>query len=436
MRKFTLVLLMFGLCTVTSALPLSLSESYHAALEHNSQRKLQFERATEANARIDEVSGQRLPALSALGSATHNGDVQKVKLGSTSIAFQPDNSYRAMLQVSQVIYDANRVGNTIEVQRQNLLRTEHDRVKLEHDLAYAVSAAYWSWALISRVEKVAYEAMLSSRDHANIAQQRFIAGQLSRFDVLRANVQADQFATNLESARSNRFRSEQNLCYWTGLAIDSNATPTDSLRYRQFSVDFDSIMSVAKLNRPEFAQFERQKKIAELGIRLSKVGWYPILTGSANVAWANGSDPINPNKLLRTWAVGAQLSYPLFDGWQTRAKIAESRSASKQTDWLIHDFERIVANDIRNEVISLVDAEHRLRLQERYVTQAEEAHRLAREQFVNGQLSTRDVSDSELALSNARMSREQALYDWTMAYVGLRKATGELQSDVLQGNSK
>jgi len=435
--RFSLLLLFITLfITQSYAETLTIRECYRAALEYNAQRKLQTERMSETSARIDEAAGQRLPSVSVNGSATHNGDVEVVKLGMSSFSMMPDNSYRGVLQLNQVLYDGNRVSNTIAVQKQNLERNELDRNKSEHDVAYAVSAAYWNWTLSCRVEKVASESKISSRNNADLVQKRFEAGQVSRFDVLRANVQAEQFATNWESAIANRTRAAQNLSYWTGIAIDTNRVPADSLTFFNISSNYDSLLAIAKFTRTEFSQFEKQKNIANIGIRLSKVGWYPMLTGSANVMWANGTDPFDPNKLLRSWSIGAQLNYPLFDGWQTRAKVEEAQSVSKQTDWQILDFERSVGNEIRNGLIGLSDAEHRLRLQDSYVSQAEEAYRLAQEQYSSGQLSGRDVTDAELALSNARMSREQAMYDWTMAFVGLHKATGELRNDLLRGTTK
>ena len=94
MRRMTLILSLLAITYNGITAPLSLHDCYQAALDYNAQRKLLSERLHENTARINEVSGQRLPSVTLLGSATHNGDVEKVNLGSSTFSMMPDNSYR------------------------------------------------------------------------------------------------------------------------------------------------------------------------------------------------------------------------------------------------------------------------------------------------------------------------------------------------------
>ncbi len=427
-RLVQLILCLLPLSVFASNL--SLSDCYRDALQYNAQRSVLIEKSNELDSKIDEISGQILPSLSANGIVTHNGVITEAKFGNQIIKFSPDNSYRFGFQASQLIFDGKRVSNTIELQRINRTRSTSDRDKIEQDLAYSVTTSYWNWVLSRKVEGVARKSKESSFDNANLAQKRFEAGQISKFDLLRAQVQADQFLTNWESAKANRSRAIRMLSYLTGRSINDSDEPSDSLQYRLTDYSLDSLMSVAIQKRIEFTQLKQMKSLTEIGIKLSKVGYYPMVNGTANLIWANGQDMFHPNDLKQNWTIGIQLNYPIFDGHQTRARVQQSKSQLKQVDWQASDIERIVSNEMKLALIALDDAERRLRLQDRYVTQAEEAYQLARNEFVGGQTSSRDVADAELALSTARMSREQALYDWTIALASVKKATGELRFEL------
>jgi len=431
----TLAIVIWLLLTASTAeaAPLSLKECYEAAIEQSLAWRLSGEKLNESGARIAEAEGARLPVVNAAASVTHNGNVQTVKFGASSMQFQPDNSYRIGLTASSLLYDGNRLANVVTLQKEALHLTELDRARVEQDLAGSVSSAYYVWVLLREVEEVMAASAESSKEHLKLAEARYEAGQLSRFELSRTRVQTDQFTANAETATSNRRRAVQTLCFLTGLTIGDQTVPTDTLRDVPFSVSFEVALEAAQKNRIEYEIARQAKAVSMRSLAITRAGLYPMATANANLAWANGSDMSDMNKLVNSWSVGIGVSYPIFDGKQVKRRIEAGESAVRQSELTSANLDVVVGNELRFALITLEDSRRKLDLQFSYLDQAAEALRLAREQFRLGMATSQDVSDAELAYEMAQTNRAQALYDWTMAVISIRKASGELTSNIKRG---
>ncbi|MDK9701151.1 MAG: TolC family protein [bacterium] len=418
-------LLAFGF-HVANAQPVSLDDCFLAASQHNANRKLSSEKLVEVSAKIAEAKGQRGPTVALTGSAVHNGDVTKMNFGATSIQFQPDNSYRVGFTANQTLFDGKRLKYNQTMQELMLNRIRSERVRTELDLAYQVSSIYNRWISVTIIERIAKLSATSAQEHAALTEKRFLAGQVSKLDKLRASVSANQMEVNALNAVANQRRVIETINLLTGLTLSESNFPSDTATSSHAKPTLESGLQAAKELRPEYRQLAANRAIAATGVTIAKSGLYPMVSASTNLLWVNGSDPYNPDKLKRQWNVGIQCNYNLFDGKQSKARIEAAKSSYRQVDIFINDFAYTIRNEIEQALISLDDAERRVAMQRVYVEQAEEAHRMATVQFAAGQTSAQEVSDAELALSTARLNCEQARFDYRNALLEYEKATGEL----------
>lgn len=409
---------------------ISLKECYQASLRQSVAYQTDQEKLVELDAKLSEAEAARFPTLNAAGSLTHNGNVQTISLGKSSFQVLPDNSLRFGLAATGIIFDGRRLETAANLQRESARLTEIDVEKVEQELASSVTSAYWSWVLSIHTEGITRTSAKSAQDHLDLVKKRYDAGQISRFEVIRAEVQRDQFNTNASNATSNRRRATQVLAFVTGLPITDDSTPADALNDKAFAATFDIAFETAKCNRVEYKLVQQASSLAAQGIKINEAGLYPLATANAGLNWANGANMTDPDKLINSWSVGVGVSYSIFDFGQTRARIEAAKSQRRQSELSRLTLDQVISNDVQLGIIALKDARAKIDLQASYAAQAEEALRLAKESFAVGQVTSQDVADAELALASAKLSQVQALYEWTMAVASLKRATGELRSEL------
>src|SRR5690606_9545377 len=97
-----------------------------------------------------------------------------------------------------------------------------------------------------------------------------------------------------------------------------------------------TLVATARTKRPELAQLDLQVAAAEANIDAARATRRPVLSASAQTAWApaTGVDLPNPS-----WSVALSLSWQAFDGGRTAADVrvaqANRESALAQRDALL-----------------------------------------------------------------------------------------------------
>jgi outer membrane protein TolC len=131
-----------------------------------------------------------------------------------------------------------------------------------------------------------------------------------------------------------------------------------------------------------------------------------------------------------SWNISANLSIPVFTSGLVHARIREAQANLKAAQDALTQAQQGVGLDVRSAILNIHNAEERRRTAAANVTQAAEALRIARVRFESGVSTLVEVTDAEVALTQARTNQVNAEYDYLVAQANLKKATGALLSSV------
>jgi outer membrane protein TolC len=178
------------------------------------------------------------------------------------------------------------------------------------------------------------------------------------------------------------------------------------------------------LKRPEISQLKYQKQMAGQGLKLARASNLPSFAVSATYNfWA---DQLNFRK--DTWqsfyTVNLVFTIPLFNGFATSARVAQSKAMIKELGFTQKGLIDIIKFEVRKAILRLQEAKESLLSQEKNVEQAQESLRIAELNFSEGLATTLDISSAQAALSQAKTNYSQALYDYVMSLAELDKAMG------------
>ncbi len=186
----------------------------------------------------------------------------------------------------------------------------------------------------------------------------------------------------------------------------------------------DSLINIADKQRPELilardteARSMSQRQLASLGDR-------PRLYFNAMTGLKNGYEP-NLNTWRGNFAAGVNLNIPLFNGHRTKHQVAQAQAGLLGARARTAELERQINAEVMKAAAGVNSSLEKFASTETQVHQAEQAVSMARVRYSSGVITNLDLLDAEMTLSQTKLIRLRAFYDYTVSLNELDRATGK-----------
>jgi len=347
--------------------------------------------------------------------------------GSVKIEIGEDNDFSGSASVSQILWAAGRVSAGLEAAKEYLESYRYRELATSDYVRFSVKEAYYGALLAAEILRIEEKASAAAGEAARIARVGFEQGVVSKFDLMRADVELANRKAPLVKARNDFDQAIIVLKRRCGLEAADEIGLADSLTAAAHPAGLDSVIAAMHAGSAEIKALEHAVGAQKQFLRIAKADRYPMLrlTGyyAVQTQWSN--DLIPPDDLIaKSAAVQIGLQIPIFDGFSAKGKIgkakADVRSAEIELDRVVRDKELAVRQSylsIENALIALEGREESARL-------AEEAHRLALVRLENGLATPIERLDAELAMTAARAQLAESLFSSRMAQAYLELAVG------------
>jgi outer membrane protein TolC len=124
------------------------------------------------------------------------------------------------------------------------------------------------------------------------------------------------------------------------------------------------------------------------------------------------------------WEINLTLQWSLFDGGNRIARRREARSLLDAAQASIRAVELDIARQVEQAAIAVQEADERIQAAQVAVVSAVENFRLAQGRFDAGVGTILELTDAQLALTQAQSSEAQALADYRIELARLQRALG------------
>ncbi len=291
-------------------------------------------------------------------------------------------------------------------------------------LIYDVKSAYYELLRAQAQEEVALAAVEVAKTRLKDANARYAAGTAPKFDVMRAEVDVANLNQQLIRAQSRVAMARASLNKVLGIDVNSQTkvAPIDvTVDTSKPEPEFDWALQEAYSRRPEIKTGETAFELARKNVKLQRTGILPTLAATANYNYdfrVSGFSTSN-----ESWVALLHLSMPIWDGGVTKAKVDQANADVEKSAQTLQNIKLAVALDVKNATLALKDALKRMATAEQNVKLAEEALRLANVRYNAGVSTMVELSDAELALTQARTEHVNARYDYAAALAAFEKAT-------------
>ena len=159
-----------------------------------------------------------------------------------------------------------------------------------------------------------------------------------------------------------------------------------------------------------------------MNVKLAGSGHYPILKGAAGYGWIGDDFP-----LKNEWNAGANLSIPIFTGFNVKYSVEEARAKLKSQMANVESIRQGVRLDVTQSMLSITEVRKRIDVARETLTYAKQNRELAEGRYAEGVGNAIEVTDAITSEKTALTSYASALYDYRIAVANLEKAMGELK---------
>ncbi len=444
------ILLLLSTCTVSAqeSKTLTLKDSIQIARQTNLSIQTTQERVKSAEAQVRAAHAGLLPNVSLNSSYRYAGVLPKSVLEAggafgppgaggemppfssvgdnneniIELEFGAHHNFQADVTLNQPIFAWGRYYKNYQSAKLNLEAAHKELDAAYNQLVLDVSETFYRVLLSFEFVKVSEQTVELVEKQLKIAQNLFEAGASTNFDILRAEVL-------LANAKSNLIRAKNGervamAVYKNVLNIDlsDSIKVQGSLEQPILEFDLEPLIQQAMEKRPELHQLQFTEGAAKKQVDVAKTRNRPALSFFTNYQFDHNERLVEMNRI---WNLGFALNVPIFDGLATRAAVKQAESGLKQTQLGKQQVTDAIELEVRSAYLNLLEAKTLIDVQRETVAQAQESVRIANLRYENGMITSVELTDAQLALSQAEANRLQSLHDYAVGLARLEKAIGQ-----------
>ncbi|RYU93855.1 TolC family protein [Emticicia agri] len=413
---------------------LTLEQAVQKGLENRIELKSQNLNVQIASAENEKVKARWLPQVNGNADVRWNTQLQTTVLpfalpgsgeSQTEIKLGRPFNNSFMVQAEQKVYDANKkidraVNDTqVEAQKNNL-------EQLRINLRQAITEAYYNSVFAKERLSLSTLALQRANSYFEVGQARFDQGAVLKNDL-------DKLELDVSNARLAQTKNQQDYDL-SLISLQYQLNTTDKVEPGE---DLQAIFNYSQIidnqsnieRRTEIKAEELNLRINQLNVQKQLARNKPMVSAYGNYSYFQLAETLNPFE-KGTWFpanyIGIRASVPIFDGRQARLASNDFKVRQQintlNTERLKSDFSyesKSTWNTLQQSKLNLEEARKNIALAQRIL----ETDKF---RFEKGVILLSDLKNTEYALQSAENQYLSSIYNFLIASVRYKKASGNL----------
>ena len=459
---FATMLLGFTVANAQTEYRLTVKEAVNLALNNVADIKNLRIDSLKQEAQNKEILGSAMPQVSGSGQVAHYLTLPKIlfpSAGKTDVytvlnqegvkdgsgnTIQPKNEFTvqefsfvqpwsitAGVSLNQLLFQPDVFVGLIA--RKTSIEYAKENIKVQEDKTREqVQKAYYQVLIAELQLKTLQQSLQRFEKLLSDQGQLFKNGFIEKLDIDKTTVSFNNTKSSETQLKNIIELGYASLKFTMGLAQNDKIVLTDKLNNETVKDNVLDDGTVNYNNRSEVRLLNTVQKLQELDVRRNKLGYAPTLAffyqfqqqGQLNKNFSafTGQNWFWFNSNL----IGLNLSIPIFDGFQRKYKIQQSKYTLDKTINSIEnikkaiDFEQNAAKiNLRNAIINMDAQQNNLEL-------AERVYNTTKKKYEQGVGSSFEILQSDTELQRAQGNYFDALYNAVVAKISYLKAIGQL----------
>jgi len=398
----------------------SLGDLYQQALKNSEKIKYAEENLFIAKTGKDKAWSLLMPRVTAYG--TYNR-FSEDKYNPTGILIQPYESGNWGVRIDESFSLSARELKALKIAGQIITKSEFDLDAARTDFVLAVAASYYDVMKTRKALEIAAANMERLTQYRNSVEKKFKVGELTKTALLRAEGELSGArsvylkATNaLKIARAALVRA-------TG--IEENFRLKETPLPGEDKALLESLRADALAGRADLKSYDVNKNMAEEQVGFARGAFWPNV-GLFAIYNRADQDPSGATLNGESVLAGVSLTFPFFEGGLRMAELREAKARQRQAQLAYDDFRKSVDIELQAAYLDVQTQRGTLKFLEDQLAFAQDNYNAVMRQFDNGLATSLDVMDANSLLLSADNNVAEALYNYQLAHLKLKKSSGTL----------
>ena len=359
-------------------------------------------------------------------------------------------SYQRTLKKQVMVMDMGGNPMTIEVGRDNNITTSAsasmplvyaslwESLKLSGmDVEMAVEQARSSKiSMIKQVKQAFYAVLLAQKSFEVVSQvydnaqrnyektlQRFNVGKASELERLRSEVTMMNAEPSVSSAENAVLLATWQLKAVMGVDLNTEVEVVGDLNDYTVQMLAPYVSEDDLSSNSSLLQLDIQDRMLESTIRMQKKQYLPTLAASINFNYsAMGNDSLN---WYPSSTAALSLNIPVFDGFQKRFNIKQTKVTRNMLTLQREDTERNLRIAIRNYNDQMALCIKNYEAANATVEIAQKSYDISEKMYEVGKATQVELNDSQVSLMKAQLTQAQAVYNFMVTKASLDEIIGK-----------
>ncbi|MDR1984513.1 MAG: TolC family protein [Prevotellaceae bacterium] len=347
------------------------------------------------------------------------GQSQEIQVGS-------DNSYSGGIQINLPLY-APSLYKTINLTKTDIELAEEKAHASKLDLINQVAKAYYQLLLAQDSHNVLEKSYKNAEENYKNIAAKYTQGLVSEYDKIRAEVQMRSIKPNVVSAANGvrlamlQLKVLMGIDPTTEIAVEGNLKDYER---GMFTRQIQASMSNLEQNS-DLKQLDLNTEMLKKQLSIQRTNYLPTLSASFGYMYTslNNDFRVFHYKWFPYSTLGLNLNIPLFDATiskktkQIKIQIQQMQDVRLNTERQLNMLAQSYMDNMSASVEQVISNKES-------INQAEKGRMIAAKRYEVGAGTILEINDSEVALTQAELVYNQAIYNYLTAKADLYKTLG------------
>ena len=411
-------------------LMLTLEDALRIALEENPTVQI-ADQTVEAKKYAKRGTYAALwPEISA--SATYQRYIKKQRLhfAGQTIEVGTANNYSAGLQAAMPVVNA-QLWKSLKLSAMDVELAVEQARGSRVDMVEQVSKAFYQVLLAKDSYNVYKRVYDNAVENHKIVEKRYSVGQVSEYDFITSQVSVANAEPNVFNAQNSIVVALWQLKALLGLDLDKDIDCAGSLADFEALMNAHIDMNLNLDNNTTMRQLDIQERMLEKSVEMVKSTNLPTLALSINYNITSMAEDFKfSNYQWNPYSVAIlSLNIPIFSGGKRRAELAQAKINLQNIQLQRENAERQLHTAMMQYSTTMETNLKQYHASSQTISQAKRGYDIAVKRYEVGGGTLVDIDNSQLAYTQAELSRSTAIYNYLVNQVSLEKVKGTLSQE-------
>ena len=414
----------------TSATVISLDKALEIALSGNAAVKV-ADKEIEAKGYARKGTYAALfPQVAASGSfnRTLKKQVMTMDIGGASQSFEVGrwNTVNAGISASMPLVNA-QLWKSLSITGEDVELAVEKARNSKLQMVTQVKQAYYSALLAKELHQVYRSVYENAVANCELTEKKYNASKASELDLTRARTAVANAVPNLYDSQNAIILSLWQLKALMGVDLDLSIDVADSLLAYSDGLAYMAPEQIDLSGNSSLRQLELQAAELADNIKMQKYANLPTL--SASFAYQVNAMENEFNFSEYQWhpysTVGLSINIPIFTGGRNYHSVKQAKVQQQQLAIQREDAERNLRVSIMSSLNTMDMAGKSYASAKEALESANKAYDIASKSYEVGRSTLTDLGDAQLALTQARLTVCQAIFNFLNAKAVLEQTLGD-----------